>query len=130
MNITIMLTAARIVSLAIGFMGSVLLVSPKTMRELVAFWSAGDRIYLAGLLRVLIGTVLLSVRGCRWPLLVNPVGLLIMIGGTFIFVVGSHRIKLWLSWWEKRPELVIRLLGLFTLSLGSLLYYAVGFGTR
>lgn len=130
MSVAPMLTVARVIGLIIGLMGSILLVSPKTMKQLIAFWSVGERIYLAGLLRVLIGIALLSSRGCRWPLVVALIGLLILIKGVLIFILGAPRIKPLFSWWENGPALLVRLAGLFALSIGLLLYYAVGFGPR
>ena len=92
----------------------------------MAFLEQGRKLYIVGILRLLIGIILLLVASqCRLVGVVITLGIFFLIGGIVIFILGLERIKSMLNWWNKRSLLVIRLMGLIALALGALLLYSV-----
>lgn len=121
-----MLILVKLIGIVIVLMGVILLLSPGTMKQLIAFWGQGKRIYMAGILRLLFGAILLlAASQCRLVGVVVILGILMLIGGTLIFVLGLARIKSILNWWDRRTPQVIRLMGLIILAIGALLIYSV-----
>ncbi len=121
-----MLILVRLISIIIVGMGITFLLSPKTLKQFMAFLKQGRKLYIVGILRLLIGIILLLVASqCRLVGVVVTLGILIFIKGIIIFILGLERIKSMLNWWNKRSLLVIRLMGLIALAVGALLLYSV-----
>lgn len=121
-----MLILAKLIGIYIIIMGIILLVSPKTIKRFVAFFGQGKRIYLAGILRLAFGVILLlAASRCRLVGIVVTLGILTIIGGILVFVLGIERVRALLKWWDKRSPQVIRLFGLVVIAVGALLIYSV-----
>jgi len=120
-----MLILVRLIGIVLVGMGIMYLLNPKTLRQFVAFFEQGRRLYIAGILRIVIGVILLAAASqCRWVGVVLALGILILIGGIVIFILGLERLKSMINWWNKRPLIVIRLMGLIALAVGALLLYS------
>lgn len=110
-----------IAAIGLGFMSS-----PNMFKQFIAFFGRGKRLYLAGMLRFLIGTILLTTAlRCQRPAIIIAFGVLFIIGGVLIFALGLEKVKSILSWWDKKPALTMRLMGLLAFLIGVLLVYAV-----
>ncbi|KPK38797.1 MAG: hypothetical protein AMJ78_09485 [Omnitrophica WOR_2 bacterium SM23_29] len=121
-----MLILARFVGIIMVGMGITFLLSPNALKQVINFWGQGKRVYIAGILRLLIGVLLLLIASqCRFVGTVVTLGILIFIGGITIFVLGLERIKSILNWWNKRSLLVLRLMALIALAIGALLLYSI-----
>lgn len=121
-----MLILVKLIGIIIAVMGVSLFLNPRTLKALIAFWGQGRRLYIAGILRILIGAMLLlAASQCRLRGAVIALGILFLIGGVLIFLLGLSRLKSILNWWEKRPTSVIRLMALFALVIAVLLLYSV-----
>ena len=120
-----MLILVRAIGIVIIVMGIAVLLSPRTMKQLIAFWSKGKRIYLAGVLRVAIAVILLlAASACKRVGIILTLGILILIGGIMIFALPLQKMRSMLTWWEKKPLWVLRLMGLIAIAIGALLPYS------
>jgi len=106
-------------------MGIINVVNPGSMKKMIAFWRQGNRVYLGGLLRLLIGTIfLLSYSQAKIPGVICVLGSLILLGGILIFILGLGRVKIMLEWGDKRPRSILRLIALLVLGIGALVIYS------
>ena len=121
-----MLILVKLIGIVIVVMGITFLLSPKQLRQLLAFLGQGKRLYGVGILRLLFGVILLlAASQCRLVGVVLTLGILFLIGGILIFVLGLERLKSILNRWDKKSPLTLRLLGLIPLAFGALLLYSV-----
>ncbi len=122
-----MLIFVKIFGIFVIGIGIVYLLNPKIFKPFVNFWIQGNRLYIAGVLRLLIGAIILlsASSQCRWAGVVIGVGILILAGGIIIFILGLAKMKSIISWLNNRPLLILRLIGLITLAVGALLIYSV-----
>lgn len=121
-----MLMLARFIGLVIIAMGTVITLNPNVFKAMINFWRQGKKIYIAGVVRLTFGIIfLLAAPECRLPGVVSILGVLMIIGGIIIFVIGPQRIQTIFGWWEKRPPLFMRLMGLIALAIGALILYSV-----
>lgn len=120
-----MLVLVKFIGIFIVSMGITILLSPSTMKKIIIFWKQGKRLYAAGILRLLIGIILLlAASQCRLVGVVVWLGILTLIGGIIIFALGLQKIKSFLDWWSKKPPLLLRLWGVIALAIGALLIYS------
>ena len=121
-----MLILVRIIGVIITVMGIIILLSPKIMKQLIAFFEQGKRLYLAGVLRILFGIVFLLVATqCRLVGVIVVLGILFLIGGILIFTLGLEKSKSILKWWERKSPLVFRLVSLIPIFIGVLILYSI-----
>ncbi len=121
-----MLVLVKLFGIVIVAMGSIFTFNPQALKQVFSFWQQGNRVYLVGVLRILIGIVLLMAASqCRLIWVVVTLGLLVLIKGVLIFILGIEKIKSMLNWWGQRPLGILRLMGLIALSIGALLLYSV-----
>ena len=98
---------------------------PDILKHLLEFFSKGNRVYLAGLIRFLLAVLfLVSARDCRIPWAMVAFGVLFLIGGVLVFVLGPKRLAPMFDWWLGRPTWLIRILGIVALAFGGIIVYA------
>jgi len=115
----------KIIGIVVIVIGIAYLVKPGIMKWLLDFFKKGPRIYIAGLLRFVLGVVfLLAATKCSRPVIIGVLGVLFLLGGFLIFILGPKRITPILEWWQKQPEWVMRALALLTGAFGVLIIYA------
>ena len=120
-----MVIAVKVISIMVAGMGILYLLKPKALLQMIAFFGEGKSIYIAAILRLVIGVILLiAASQCRVVGVVITLGILALIGGITIFALGPEKMKPILDWWSKRSFIVLRLLGLLVLAVGALLLYA------
>ena len=121
-----MLFVISFIAIFIAAMGLGFMLNPGMLKQVVAFFGKGKRIYLAGILRLLIGVTLLTAAlECQRPMVIIVFGILFIIGGVVIFALGLEKAKSILARWEKKPALVARLIGLLVFVVGALIGYGV-----
>lgn len=121
-----MLILVKLIGTYFVSIGIAIILNPKIITRFITFFAKGQRIYLAGILRFVIGAILLlAASQCRLVGVVVTLGVLTLSGGILIFVMGIKRVRAMLSWWQGRPAFFIRLLGLLALAIGALLIYSV-----
>ena len=121
-----MILLVRLIALILIGVGTVLLVRPGRMVRMVVFWERGKRIYLAGLLRLVFGLVLLfGASECTVPNVVTAFGLLFLLGGLLIFILGPEKSKaLMHRWMDQKSDGFRRLLAGVTLAIGITVFFA------
>ncbi len=117
-----MLILAKLVSVILFGLGIAILIRPEFMKKMFAFCKQGKRIYGGGILRIVIGLILLLVAGqSRMPWAVLSLGILFILGGSLIFVLGLEKAKSMISLWEEMPVLACRIMGLAMAAFGALI---------
>ncbi|MBN1526847.1 MAG: DUF2065 family protein [Candidatus Omnitrophica bacterium] len=121
-----MVILARALGVVIVAMGTLIAINPLAFKGMINFWKKGKNIYIAGALRLFFGTLFIFVSSrCRFPLAISILGVLMIIGGIAIFLIGPERIRTMFAWWEQRPPLLMRLMGLIALVVGALVIYSI-----
>ncbi|MCM8771347.1 MAG: hypothetical protein NC936_05760 [Candidatus Omnitrophica bacterium] len=120
-----MLILVKIIGILSVALGAVILLNPKAMKQLIIFWNQGNRLYVAAILRILVGVIfLLAASQCRVRILIIVLGIVVIVKGIFIFILGLERVKSMLGWWQQRSFAIFRLLGLLALVLGAIILYS------
>ena len=121
-----MLILVRLFGIVIVGMGVTFLLGPKLYRQYMAFWEQGRRLYVGGILSILIGVILLlAASGCRLVGFILTLGILCLVKGIILLTLGREKMKSMLRWWQERPLLVLRLIALIAIAFGALLLYSV-----
>jgi len=120
-----MKTIIQVLGILIVLVGIVYLLKPDVMKWLMEFFKQGKRIYLAGLIRLVLAIVfLLAARECDITWVIVAFGILLLISGILIFMLGPRRLKSILEWWQKQPTLLLRVLALIALAVGAVIIYS------
>jgi len=115
----------RIVGIVFIFAGVVYLLKPDVMKRIMEFFKQGKRIYLAGLIRLVLAIIfLLGASECKKPWVIIAFGILFIIGGLLIFILGLEKLKRWIEWWQKQSNLLLRVLAVIALALGAIIIYS------
>ena len=116
----------KIIGIFVTAMGIMVLLNPKAIKKMLAFWRQGKNIYAAGLIRILLGVIFLYYAPqARLPQLMFALGVLASLGGLLIFILGLEKVKAVLGWWDKKPVSLLRLIGFLPLTIGILILYSV-----
>jgi len=106
--------------------GLMVFLNPQAARKMMVFWRQGKNLYLGGLIRLLLGGILLYyMPQARLPQVIFALGVLALVGGLLIFVLGLEKLKGVLGWWDKKPDSLLRLLSLLVFAFGALIIYSV-----
>ena len=118
-------TVVKIIGIIIIVIAIVFLVKPQVMRHLIGFFKKGNRIYLAGLVRLALAVVfLLAVRECDITWVILVFGILFLISGVLVFMLGPAKIGPMLDWYQKRPLLLSRVLAAIIAAIGAIIIYS------
>jgi len=121
-----MLIAVKLVGILIVVMGIMFLLSPRLLKQYIAYLGKGKRIYLLGILRLVMGVIFVLVAAqCKWNGVITTLGILTLIGGILIFALGLEKVKSMLNWYDRRSALTLRFFGLIALALGALILYSI-----
>ena len=109
----------------VGF-GVAYLIKPNIIKQYMAFWKIGKRLYLGGALALLIGIIFLfAAAQCRWRGIIVAFGILSVAKGIWLLVISQEKAISILDWWAKRPITFLRVHAIFAVALGVLLIYSV-----
>ena len=102
------------------------LLRPAILRQILNFFFIGSRIYLAGLLRIIVGVLLLILasRARLWWYVVT-VGLLAAGSGLSVCFFALRRTKKLLARIKNQSNLTLRLYAFLGLLMWSLLIYSL-----
>ena len=91
-----MLILAKLVGMVIVVMGMLIAFNPNVFKTIMNFWRQGKNIYIAGVARLLFGTIfLLAAPMCRIPLFISILGGLMIIGGILSPITPGKTIYEW-----------------------------------
>ena len=103
-----------------------ILVTPKLVRKVIDFFSIGSRLYLAGLVRLVLGVALLCLSSyAKFWEYVAIIGLLSAASGLSLFFFPLRRTKKLLSRLRNQPDVILRLLAIVALVIWAFLIYAI-----
>ena len=121
-----MVIAVNVFGVVMIGIGIGLLVSPTSIRPLITFWGKGKRLYLAALIRVVMGTIFILVaEQSIWPEVLLVFGVLMFVGAAVIVALGLERAKRVVCWWGKRSPAFLWFMGLIVLVIGAMLLSSV-----
>lgn len=117
---------AKLIGLVVAGFGLTIFASPKFTQKVFAFMREGKRIYWGGVVRCLVGLILLlSVSTSVLPVATVAVGLILFLSGIIVFACDLEKLKNLLNHYSELPVLVIRLLGLVAACFGILVFSVV-----
>ena len=121
---------ARLLALFIGLLlvgqGLTGIAAPVVFFNAVHFMQTPPVIYLAAVVRVAFGLVLVrAAPGSRAPRFLRVLGFIMLIGGLLTPFVGVWAAQHILGWWSAGGPPLLRLFGGVSLALGALVVYAV-----
>ena len=107
------------------FAAVVYLLKPNVIKQMMEFFKQGKRLYLAGVIRLILAIVfLLGARECKYMWVITGFGILLLVSGMLIFVIRLEKLKALIGWWQKRSVVVLRILALITLVIGAIIVYS------
>ena len=113
----------KLVGLLVAGFGLAVFVSPKFIAKVFDFFKEGKRIYWAGVVRLLVGLVLLlTAAKSALPVANVALGVIFLLSGIIVFVCDLEKMKNFISHYGELPVLVIRLLGLVAACFGILIF--------
>lgn len=119
---SVMVSILGVVMVAIGVLG---VVQPHRLVDFVTYFRRPTRFRIAILVRLILGVALLiAAPYCRWPLVVQLIGMIAILAAVVILACGQKRLDTLIAWWVTRPPAVMRVSALFALGFGALLVYA------
>ncbi|MFH1772557.1 MAG: hypothetical protein ABH872_07040 [Candidatus Omnitrophota bacterium] len=73
--------------------GIAFLFKPEAMRKMIDFWAKGKRLYLGGIINLIIGILLLSASSvCAIAWFVRLIGIISLLKAIVIFVLGPKKL--------------------------------------
>jgi hypothetical protein len=114
-----------IIGLIFAFIGAVIFIKPNFFKTLLAFFVKGNRIYLAGVIRLVIGALfLVAANRCAHPYIIMLLGILIIISAVLIFALKPEVTKKFINFWLSKNDFMIRFTGLFAIIFSLFVCYA------
>ena len=102
------------------------LVSPKILRDIINYFSVGNRLYITGFIRAVVGIMLLILAPkARLWCYVAIIGLICTASGVSIFFFALRRSKKLLSRMSKQSDLLLRIYAFLALAMWIFLFYAL-----
>ncbi len=106
-------------------LGAVYLVKPQVMKKSAKFWTNTIRLYLGGVLSILIGIIFLSAASeCNSFWFILLVGILSLAKGLFAFILGPIKVKNIVGQIIKKPAKTLRVFAIVILVLGVMIIYS------
>lgn len=117
--------AILVIGIIIILEGILLAARPQWAKKAIRFFCKGRMIYLAGVLRLIIGVLfLVSATDCKHYWVVIVFGILLLVSGVAVFVTKLDKLKDYLNWWDRRSLLILRLLCIIAFAIGGVVAWA------
>jgi uncharacterized protein YjeT (DUF2065 family) len=115
----------KIVAILIVIDGIVILFRPDLLKKYCQLFSQGATIYLAAILKALVGVALLvpASEKCNHQWVIITFGILALVGAVFI-VIMPQKARAMAGWFAAKSNTTMRLLSLIYLLIGALLVYS------
>lgn len=121
-----MRTPALLIGLTILMLGLLGAIVPSSMLIVSRAAATPDGLYVAGLVRVAIGLVLLSAAPTsRYPILLGALGVATFFSGLVTPAIGVSRARAFVDWWAAQVPAVMRLWCLVAAGIGFFIAFAV-----
>jgi hypothetical protein len=117
---------ALFIGLFIAALGMLGVAAPKTFLLTVSFFQVPPAIYLAAVIRTIVGVVLVGAApASRAPKVLRVLGFVIVIGGLLTPFVGIWLGDVIIDWWSAWGNGMVRLWDGAGAALGAFIIYAV-----
>jgi hypothetical protein len=117
---------AALIALLLIVQGILGLAAPAVFVRVVRWFQTPPVIYLAAVLRVAIGVVLVcAAPGSRIPTFLRVFGFIILVGGVLTPFVGIQFAHMILDWWSAQGPALVRVFAGVSLALGIFTAYAL-----
>jgi hypothetical protein len=117
---------ALIFSLLVAALGTLGVVSPSRLLDVVRHFQTPVGVYLAAGLRIVFGGALFfAASGSRAPEGIRFLGVVVFVAGLVTPLFGLERFRSLLRWWSARGSSFVRAWAAFALLFGLLLAYAI-----
>jgi len=114
----------RIIGILIILVGVVFLLRAELFREVLNFFKGGKRVYIAGVLRMVLAVLfLVGATQCRIPKGIIVIGVLVLLSSFMIFTLKLDKLKAMIEWWQKRSSIILRIIALIAVAFGALIVY-------
>lgn len=114
-----------IVGMIILLLGVAILIKPQLTKKLFHFIAKGKRIYLVGILRIILGVLfLIGALKCDYYGIIIFFGILFCASGLTIFAMKLEKLKAILNWFDSKSLSFIRFMGIIALLIGAIITYA------
>ena len=118
-----MIILVKLIGIVIMAFGLVIFASPEFTQKILGFFKEGKRLYLAGVIRGVVGMLLfLTASQSRVQLAAISLGLMFLVSGIVVFAADIEKLKAFIASFSDMPALVIRLMGLVAASFGILIF--------
>jgi len=118
-----MLIVVRIIGVVISALGLAIFALPVFSEKIFRFFKEGKRLYYAGVIRTVVGLVVLFVASqSRVPIAAVALGLMFLISGIAVFACDVEKMKVFIQHYSEMPPIVIRLIGLVAATFGVLIF--------
>jgi uncharacterized protein YjeT (DUF2065 family) len=118
-------TVIKITGIVFVCAGILYFLKPAIMKSIMEFFRAGNRIYLAGILRFILAIVfLLGARECDITWVIVVFAILFMVSGLLIFILGPKKTGAILDWYLRQPLLIFRILAVVAMLIGGIIVYS------
>jgi len=118
-----MIILVKLFGILITLLGLTIFASPEFTKKLFAFFTEGRRIYYAGVVRTVVGLIILiSASRCSIPLAAIALGLMFLVSGIAVFAADLEKLKSFITAYSGMSGLIIRLMGLVAAFFGILIF--------
>jgi len=121
-----MIMVIKAIGLIMAVMGVAIIAIPKNLVKVIPFFKKSKRIYIVGVVRIVLAVIfLLSASQCRWPWVIAVFGILTLVSGVLIFALKLKVIRAILDWFHEKSDMVLRIIGSVIVIIGLLIVFAV-----
>ena len=114
-----------VIGALIVMMGLIGMLMPTVLMALLDRWQGVKRLWLAVVVRLVMGVMLLTAAAeTRFPTVVTAIGVIAVVAACAIPLMGYERLDRLVSWWIRRPPLVISAWSVLAVLFGGFLVYA------
>lgn len=99
--------------MVLALIAIVYMLRPDIAKRLVAFFQKGGRIYIDGIVNLILAIVFfIGARECRFPIVIFICGAVFMAEGLLIFSFGPKKTSPILEWSREQSEQLFQFMGL------------------
>jgi hypothetical protein len=105
--------------------GIVYLLKPDIVKLLIEFFKKGNRIYIAGLVRLILAVIfLVGARECRHFLVIFGFGIILLLSALLIFVLGPKKLAPIFQWYQRQSIIFYRVISVIVVIVGAVIIFA------
>ncbi len=107
-------------------LGIMVFLKPDSLKQMLAFFIPGKRIYIASLMQFIFGVIFIAASSdCRNRAIILIFGILALVKCISGLMLGRKRISAFIKFWQQKPVSILRMLSLVYFIIGALIIYSV-----